>query len=208
MRFRSPVCRPILAWMCALRGTTATSNWRWLGRIFWTIGIPNSGLRRSRGAFTAKRLFGGRRPQVGVLMMRSLAKSDALTTSKWLGPVLLLVFGWLVMLPYAAPAADPPTEYQVKAALLLNFARFIDWPAGTFPSSSRPSRLAYWAKIPLDPCWRRRFRMRQRTGGGSWLNALIRWRICGIARCCLFPDPSGEGWARSSSISMMRRSSL
>jgi YfiR/HmsC-like len=33
----------------------------------------------------------------------------------------------------AQPVAD---EYQVKAAYLLNFARFVEWPAGDLPASS------------------------------------------------------------------------
>lgn len=29
----------------------------------------------------------------------------------------------------ALPAAPPPAEYQIKAAYLLNFARYVEWPA-------------------------------------------------------------------------------
>ncbi len=31
--------------------------------------------------------------------------------------------------PLARAAASPPTEYEVKAAYLYNFARFVEWPA-------------------------------------------------------------------------------
>jgi hypothetical protein len=34
-----------------------------------------------------------------------------------------------------APAFD---EYQVKAAFLYNFAKFVDWPAGTFANAADP----------------------------------------------------------------------
>ena len=30
------------------------------------------------------------------------------------------------------------TEYEVKAAFLLNFAKFVDWPASSFPASDSP----------------------------------------------------------------------
>jgi hypothetical protein len=43
-------------------------------------------------------------------------------------PVALLVV--LLSLASGAPlAAPPPGEYQIKAAYLLNFARYVEWPA-------------------------------------------------------------------------------
>ena len=42
--------------------------------------------------------------------------------------VALLVV--LLSLASGAPlAAPPPGEYQIKAAYLLNFARYVEWPA-------------------------------------------------------------------------------
>jgi hypothetical protein len=38
----------------------------------------------------------------------------------------------------APPAAAQPTEDEVKAALLYNFTRFVDWPAGAFPERDAP----------------------------------------------------------------------
>jgi len=32
--------------------------------------------------------------------------------------------------------AQPPGEYQVKAAFLLNFTRFVEWPPGAFESTA------------------------------------------------------------------------
>jgi hypothetical protein len=37
-----------------------------------------------------------------------------------------------------AIANSTPSEYQVKAAFLYNFGRFVSWPAGTFSHSSSP----------------------------------------------------------------------
>src|SRR4028119_890287 len=35
--------------------------------------------------------------------------------------------------------ADPaPSEYQVKAAFLYNFGRFVSWPSGSFAQSNSP----------------------------------------------------------------------
>jgi uncharacterized protein DUF4154 len=51
-----------------------------------------------------------------------------------LGCATLLASSTLVL---SVRAADPPaTEYQVKAAFLYNFARFVDWPAAAFADSS------------------------------------------------------------------------
>ena len=51
----------------------------------------------------------------------------------------LLVAGLAAWPPPATRAEEPaPTEYQVKAAWLLNFARFIDWPPETLGSNNAP----------------------------------------------------------------------
>jgi hypothetical protein len=38
----------------------------------------------------------------------------------------------------ARPAVAEPTEFEVKAALVYNFAKFVDWPAAAFASPSAP----------------------------------------------------------------------
>ena len=37
-----------------------------------------------------------------------------------------------------AQAQEPSAEYQLKAAFLYNFAKFIEWPANTFPDGTTP----------------------------------------------------------------------
>ena len=52
---------------------------------------------------------------------------------------LLLLVGWLAIEPRTAGAlAAPSKEYQIKAACLLNFARFIQWPEATFAGPAAP----------------------------------------------------------------------
>jgi uncharacterized protein DUF4154 len=41
-------------------------------------------------------------------------------------------------LPLAAAAAEPATEYQVKAAYLFNFGQFVEWPRDAFASADAP----------------------------------------------------------------------
>jgi len=31
-----------------------------------------------------------------------------------------------------------PTEYQIKAAFIFNFAKFVEWPTAAFPKASSP----------------------------------------------------------------------
>jgi hypothetical protein len=40
--------------------------------------------------------------------------------------------------PLARAQANPPGEYELKAAFLFNFAKFIDWPEGSFESPQSP----------------------------------------------------------------------
>jgi hypothetical protein len=43
-------------------------------------------------------------------------------------------FALACLLTFAAPrlAAEGPSEYEVKAAFLFNFAKYVEWPEGTF----------------------------------------------------------------------------
>jgi hypothetical protein len=47
------------------------------------------------------------------------------------------------LVPSRAPAQESPAtlERQVKAAYLLNFTRYVDWPAAAFPDSAAPVNL-------------------------------------------------------------------
>ncbi len=55
-----------------------------------------------------------------------------------LGPFLaLLVVAHLVITPQMQPQ-DSPSEYQVKAAYLFNFLKFVEWPEEAFPDPLAP----------------------------------------------------------------------
>ena len=51
---------------------------------------------------------------------------------------LLLVLS----LPRIAQSATTASEAEVKAAVLYNFAKFVEWPADAFPSETAPLRVA------------------------------------------------------------------
>lgn len=46
-------------------------------------------------------------------------------------------------------AAEQSLEYQVKAAFLLNFTKFIDWPAGAFADADSPLAICVVGKDPF-----------------------------------------------------------
>jgi hypothetical protein len=51
---------------------------------------------------------------------------------------LILLVGVALELHAQAAAAAGFDEYQVKAAFLYNFAKFVEWPPGTFANTSDP----------------------------------------------------------------------
>ena len=49
----------------------------------------------------------------------------------------------------ARAQANPSVEYQVKAAFLLNFAKFIDWPASAFRDEKAPITVCVFGHDPF-----------------------------------------------------------
>lgn len=50
-----------------------------------------------------------------------------------------LLFGLILVLGFKCLAQDsPPSEYQLKAAFLFNFAKFVEWPSKTFAGPTSP----------------------------------------------------------------------
>jgi hypothetical protein len=50
----------------------------------------------------------------------------------------LLFFAWIISLGFNGLAQEQPGEYQIKAAFLFNFAKFVDWPPAAFPATNSP----------------------------------------------------------------------
>ena len=59
---------------------------------------------------------------------------------------LFLFVGAALQLSAEGPAFD---EYQVKAAFLYNFAKFVEWPAGTFVNSTDPIGICIVGQNPF-----------------------------------------------------------
>lgn len=57
----------------------------------------------------------------------------------WRAAVLALISFCIISGAAITPAqSDSPSEYQVKAAFLLNFAKFVDWPSSTYATPQTP----------------------------------------------------------------------
>jgi len=51
----------------------------------------------------------------------------------------------------ATAQASPPGEYQLKAAFLFNFAKFIDWPSSSFTDSRSDFSICILGSDPFGP---------------------------------------------------------
>jgi hypothetical protein len=49
------------------------------------------------------------------------------------------------------PQGQTADEYQVKAAYMFNFAKFVDWPAGAFDSATQPIAFCVLGQTRLGP---------------------------------------------------------
>jgi hypothetical protein len=65
-----------------------------------------------------------------------------------MGATLLLALVLVSQLVTGAQGGAP-SEYQVKAAYLYNFAKFVTWPPGTFESASDPIRIGILGRDPF-----------------------------------------------------------
>jgi YfiR/HmsC-like len=63
---------------------------------------------------------------------------------------VLLLAGLLLSASYTLRAADEqPLEYQVKAAFLLNFTKFVEWPATAFADEHSPLAICILGEDPF-----------------------------------------------------------
>jgi len=74
------------------------------------------------------------------------ARAGGVPSPKWILWVLGVAGLWLTGARAQSPAAS---EYQVKAAFLYNFAKFIEWPASSFSDASAPLRICILGQDPF-----------------------------------------------------------
>jgi YfiR/HmsC-like len=59
---------------------------------------------------------------------------------------LFLAAGSLFLSTVSLRAGDGPSEAQVKAAFLLNFPKYVEWPATAFSQTDSPIVVAFWGE--------------------------------------------------------------
>ncbi|HEX8679068.1 MAG TPA: YfiR family protein [Chthoniobacterales bacterium] len=72
-------------------------------------------------------------------------------------------------------AADPSLEYQVKAACVLNAARFVSWPASAFPGADAPLIIGILGENPFGST------LQEVVSGATVRHRLIAVRRVGLA---------------------------
>jgi hypothetical protein len=110
-------------------------------------------------------------------------------TTKWLRLAALAV-GCSVLCRAQGDGEEASLEYRVKAAYLLNFAKFVDWPENKFPDPSAPLNICLFGEDPFG-------RMFDQMVEGETVNAhkIVMQRLSGGAAlnsCHILFIPRGE----------------
>ncbi len=69
----------------------------------------------------------------------------------WKLILAILITLLLVVAGSGVVQAQSNSEYQIKAAYLYNFAKFVEWPSGAFSGPSDPFRICILGDSPFDP---------------------------------------------------------
>jgi hypothetical protein len=65
--------------------------------------------------------------------------------------VALIAAGAQIRNCAAADSSPPPREYEIKAAFIYNFTKFIEWPARSFPDAHSPFVIGVLGDSPCLP---------------------------------------------------------
>ncbi len=65
-------------------------------------------------------------------------RTRRVSPSKVLALILVAACALAGSVPQAGAQSETPTEYQIKAAFLYNFAKFVEWPADAFADPHAP----------------------------------------------------------------------
>lgn len=75
--------------------------------------------------------------------------------ARWLGAVALAVLSVFAAAQPADEAGKEFTEYEVKAAFLINFAKYVEWPDKAFPESDSPFKIGVLGPNPFGDTLKR-----------------------------------------------------
>jgi hypothetical protein len=80
---------------------------------------------------------------------------------------LLLILGVIACGANSASAQTSASEYEVKAAFVYNFLKFVDWPTNAFPTQNSPYIIAVLGRDPFD----------NPETGGNFLDSAINGKV-------------------------------
>ena len=89
------------------------------------------------------------------------------------GALALVAAAALAFAAVPARAADAPSEYEAKASLLLNFMKFVEWPADSLDAFESPIVLGVLGPDPFGPALENA--MEGRAAGGHPI-VIRRWK--------------------------------
>lgn len=104
----------------------------------------------------------------------------------------------VLLLLWSAPSrsAEAPSEYQVKAAFLYKFARFVEWPATSFADSTAPLVIGILGEDPFGPMLDQAITGKSVQGRPLQILRFTRLGQPPPARSCISaiaPDPTSPG---------------
>ena len=67
----------------------------------------------------------------------------------WLRGTIVFVLAFTLSLPYSVAQNAPAKEYQLKAAFIYNFTRFVEWPSDSFGSENSPLIIGVLGEDPF-----------------------------------------------------------
>ncbi|MGP8201707.1 MAG: YfiR family protein [Limisphaerales bacterium] len=89
---------------------------------------------------------------------------------------------WLLLVGGHSHAQEsPPTEYQIKAAFLFNFAKFVEWPPAAFPAGTSPIVIGILGENPFHDDLARM--VRSKTVDGRTLEVKTLHSLADAANC-------------------------
>jgi hypothetical protein len=86
----------------------------------------------------------------------------------------------------------PPSEYEVKAAYLFNFAKFVEWPAQSFPTDSSPLVFGVLGKDPFGETLEQAFAGQKVGGRGFEIRRGARIQDLGPCHILFISDSESE----------------
>lgn len=99
---------------------------------------------------------GFQNPDVRMTHKQNLERNGHVPTSRALvrrvvSAVAIAVMGLACPIGRVAAQGAGPTEYQLKAAFLFNFAKFVEWPPSSFSSEQAPFLVCILGDDPFGP---------------------------------------------------------